>query len=238
MKITFLGAGEAWGNEPNISFLVDNKILIECGMHTVLQLQKLGIIKNIKVVYLSHLHADHALGLPAFLLCSSEEGRGEEIKIMAPRGIDKYIDDSLRISYNKERKNLNFEIKTIEIKEMEIKIEGYKFLFSKIPHSFPCYSISITKNGKKLVYTGDGQPTNETIKLAKNADLLIAEAYAEGFENHSSIIRAARMAKESNAKLLAMVHIFRKENVEEKLREAIKIFSPIILPKEFDVIWI
>jgi ribonuclease BN (tRNA processing enzyme) len=66
---------------------------------------------------------------------------------------------------------------------------------------------------------------------------LISEAYGIG-ENHSSIITAAKLAKDSNSKLLALVHIFRKINIDKEMEMARKIFTPIIIPKEFDVVWI
>jgi ribonuclease BN (tRNA processing enzyme) len=64
--ITFLGVGEAFGQFANTSILVDGKILLECGPHTLLQLRKQQQdLKEIELVFLSHFHGDHTLGLPA-----------------------------------------------------------------------------------------------------------------------------------------------------------------------------
>lgn len=240
MKILFLGTGEAWGKTANVSMLIDDKILLECGPHTVLQFMKMGgNIKRIRMIYLSHLHADHAFGLPAFLLVSTEEGREEDLLVVGPKGISRYLEEILRFSYNKKLTDLSFDVRLKEMSDtLSFSENGYNFSFQKIPHSFPCYSISITSKNKKLTYTSDGSPTDETAKLAMNSDLLISEAYGREFEKHSSIVKASQLAKKSKSKVLALVHIFRKVDVDKELEEATKIFSPIIIPNEFDTIWI
>jgi ribonuclease BN (tRNA processing enzyme) len=202
---------------------------------------KLGKIGGIKMIYLSHLHADHSFGLPSFLLASNEEGRKRGITILGPTGLKEYIDELLKISYDKKLKDLKFGVDINEIGKKKMKEKeflDYKFSFAPTRHSFECYSISIIDDKKKkITYTGDGHPTDELLELAKRSDLLISEAYGIG-ENHSSIITAAKLAKDSNSKLLALVHIFRKINIDKEMEMARKIFTPIIIPKEFDVVWI
>ncbi len=238
MKVTFLGTGEAFGRKKNTSILVDDEILLDCGLHTTMQLMNLGIME-IKIIWLSHLHADHAFGLPSFLLASNEENRKEKIVILGPSGLKNYVEKILKISYEKEIKDLKYELEVKEIQSgMSIKVSGYKFSFGKMEHSFECNSISIEdEESNKLTYTGDGFPTSETLDIASQSDLLISEAYGMG-ENHSSIIEAAELAKNSRSKLLALVHIFRKIDVDREMSRAEKIYTPIIIPREFDTIWI
>ena len=236
MKITFLGTGEAFGKKEHTSILINDEILLECGLHTLMQLMKIKKM-GIKVIYISHFHADHALGLPSFLLALNEEGRKERLTIIGPKGMENYVKESLNLSYRKKLENLDYGLEIKEVKnEMNMRMLDYIFSFGKMKHSFECYSISIARD-KKISYTGDGEPTIKAMNNMKQSDMPIAEAYGIG-KNHSSIIKAAELAKELGVKLLALVHIFRKVNIDKEMRKAEKIFTPIILPKEFDEIWI
>ena len=235
MIITFLGVGEAFGQFANTSILVDGKILLDCGPHTLLQLRKLEQdLKEIKLVFLSHFHGDHTLGLPAFLLASREEEREEKLKIFGPSGLREKIADLLELSYEKSFEDLHFELETLEIPDLNgcTKYGDYELEFAQTAHLIECYSIAISKNGRKLTYTSDGSPTEDTVSIAKNSDILIAEAYCEGFSGHSSAVEAAELAFRSHSKSLALVHIYRNKKVKEELEKAKRIFKNSFLPTD------
>ena len=119
MILTFLGVGEAFGQFANTSILIDGKILLDCGPHTLLQLRKLEQdLKEIKLVFLSHFHGDHTLGLPVFLLASREEEREEKLKIFGPSGLREKIADLLELLYDKSFECLHFELETFEIPDL------------------------------------------------------------------------------------------------------------------------
>ena len=238
MKVIFLGTGEAYGAKPNTSILINNEILLDCGPHTLMQLRKMNInLNEIKIIYISHFHGDHSFGLPFFLLACREEGRREKLAILGFRGVEEYIRKLLKLSYNKTFDDLGFKLEINEIDEGKaIEMLDYKFSFAKTLHSVEAFSISVMHEDKKISYTGDGSPTKEVEKLVKSSDLLIAEAYSDEFETHSSILKSAKLARNTNSKLLAIVHIFRGVKVEEELKKAEKIFTPILIPKEFDVV--
>jgi ribonuclease BN (tRNA processing enzyme) len=95
--------------------------------------------------------------------------------------------------------------------------KDYKLEFAQTTHSIECCSVAISKNGKKMTYTSDGAPTEDTVSIARDSDLLIAEAYSKGFSGHSSAVKAAELAFRSHSKSLALVHISRNKNGEEEL---------------------
>ncbi|MGC8628874.1 MAG: ribonuclease Z [Candidatus Micrarchaeia archaeon] len=86
--------------------------------------------------------------------------------------------------------------------------------------------------GKKIVYATDTRPTKNTVKFAKDADLLIHEAaYTESEHKlaterkHATAMEAANIAKEAKVKMLLLTHIsarHRDAGILEK--EARKIF--------------
>ena len=232
MKITFLGTGEAFSERANTSILIDDQILLDCGLQTLQQIMKLEIpLKQIKLIFISHTHADHIFGLPAFLLASMEDKRKEAVEIWGLKGLRDYLGDLLELAYRKTYEDFGFEIKVGEIGG-QMKFNGYNFNFARTIHSIPSSAVSITSD-KKVTYTGDGKCSREVVNLAGNSDLLISEAYMGGLETHSSVIDAAELARESNSKRLALVHICRKEN-PEKIDNARKIFEAITVPEDLE----
>jgi len=233
--LTFLGVGEAFGQFANTSILVDGELLLDCGPHTLLQLRKQKQdLKEIELVFLSHFHGDHTLGLPALLLASREENRAEELKIFGPSGLREKIEDLLEISYRKSIEDLSFELDTFEVPDLKegTTHKDYKLEFAQTTHTIECCSIAILKNGKKMTYTSDGAPTEDTVSIARDSDLLIAEAYSEGFSGHSSAVKAAELAFRSHSKSLALVHISRNKNGEEELEKAKGRFKNAFLPTD------
>ena len=78
--------------------------------------------------------------------------------------------------------------------------------------------------------------TEEAKKIMQNADLLIAESYMQGYDHHHSIVDSAKLAKETKAKKLAVIHISRKEDVGKELIVAEKIYSSITVPEDLTAI--
>ena len=62
-------------------------ILFDCGEGTQISMRQLGWgFKALELICLSHLHADHAAGLPGLLLTVGNAGRTEPLTICGPRG--------------------------------------------------------------------------------------------------------------------------------------------------------
>ena len=240
MKITFIGTGEAFGRKANTSILADDKILLDCGMQAVQQLMKLKFsLPKVKLIFLSHFHADHIFGLPAFLCASEEEKRKEVLEILGGPGTREYVEKLLFLAYRKTPGDFNFKINFNEISKINEKFQkfefdNYVFEFAETEHSIPAFAVSITdREGKKVTYTGDGAVTGEVVNLAGNSDLIIAEAYGENIKGHLSVKCAVELSRKARAKKLALVHIQRKEKVCVSEMERIE---GVFVPGDLDVI--
>ncbi len=95
--------------------------------------------------------------------------------------------------------------------------------------------------GRKIVYTGDTRPSENLVKLAEDADLLIHEATFDdelleraAEDGHSTPSQAAETAKEAGVKWLVLTHISaRYRDASLLLEQARKTFSNTDLAKDF-----
>lgn len=217
MKVTFLGTGEAFGEKANTSILIDDKILLDCGMQTVQQLMKLKFdLSKIEIIWISHLHADHYFGIPAFFCAGKEDGRKNVLEILGGPRTKEYVEKLLFLAYRKTLDDFDFKIDFNEFSEIKEKFKfgNYIFEFAKTEHSVPSFAAAINdKEGKKITYTGDGADTQEVVNIAKNSDLVVAESYGENTCGHSSLNGAVELFYKARAKKLALVHICRKESI-------------------------
>ncbi|MCW4016582.1 MAG: ribonuclease Z [Candidatus Bathyarchaeota archaeon] len=98
-----------------------------------------------------------------------------------------------------------------------------------------------SRHGRKIVYTGDTGPSENLVKLAENADLLIHEATFEDAmkeraieDGHSTPSIAAQTAKQAAVKKLVLTHISARYNdANLLLQQAKKIFSNTELAEDF-----
>jgi len=121
------------------------------------------------------------------------------------------------------------EGKTVELSDGTI-INGHDFL-------------GPAKKGRVLTILGDTRPTENSVLLAQNADLLIHEATfnkdAEemAFEYfHSTTVQAGMIAKEANVSKLCITHIssrFERHEWQELEKEAQEVFPNTVIAYDF-----
>ncbi len=142
MKITFLGTSGSLPtkkrNQPSIHLRYKEKsILWDCGEGTQKQIMKTNISPfKIDSIYITHLHADHLVGLAGIIQSLQFQGRKKELEVFGPKKIRKYVDFFKNWDYF----NLNFNIKTKEVEEGTVKEEeDYRIKAFPVDHSCPTY---------------------------------------------------------------------------------------------------
>ena len=98
ISLTILGNSSATptlNRFPSAQYLnmLDHHILIDCGEGTQMQLRKYKIKKSrLQYIFISHVHADHILGLPGLLFSMNLNSRTEALHIFAPYSVFEIID--------------------------------------------------------------------------------------------------------------------------------------------------
>jgi ribonuclease Z len=107
----------------------------------------------------------------------------------------------------------------------------------------PAQVIGVSREGRKLVISGDTSPSEALSVAAHEADLLVHEAtFAEeereraAQTGHSTARQAAELARDAEVRLLALTHVSTRYAGGELLDEARAVFAATELPRDFDTI--
>ncbi|XP_037822795.1 ribonuclease Z, mitochondrial [Lucilia sericata] len=240
--ITFLGTGSCIPNKTrNVSSILiqakeDSFILLDCGEGSLGQIQRFfgcskaqEIVKNLKCIYVSHLHADHHIGLIGLLterlkLLGNQEDM-EKVLLLAPKQIEPWLNFyHERILNIKNSYELigNAEImeEALEFKEnqTDFGLVGIKTCLVKhCPHSFgvrvDVLNPQDLKNPIKITYSGDTMPCQDLIDLGLNSQILIHEATMEDdleeeakIKTHSTISQAIQQGQLMQAQHTILTH--------------------------------
>lgn len=107
MKIVFLGTGGTYPskirNVTSVAIQLPGEVLMfDCGEGTQRQLMRSSVsFMKISKIFISHLHADHFLGLPGLIQSMSLNGRESTLHIYGPPGTKRDVEAMLALGYFK-----------------------------------------------------------------------------------------------------------------------------------------
>jgi len=188
ITLTFIGTGDAFGSggRNNTCILVDApgiRFAIDFGATSVNALKARGIDHNtIDAILLSHLHGDHAGGLPTLLMDAMlGTKRARPLTIAGPPGTAArlpHITEALFPGSGGMRPKFPLDIVDLAMLTphdfLGLKITTYPAIHT--PQAVPT-SIRVEVAGKVIAYTGDSAWTEHMPALARDSDVLIAECY-------------------------------------------------------------
>ena len=204
-EIVTLGTGSAQPSKyRNVSATLlripgQGSYLFDCGENTIGQLSRLydpkglqALLMDLKLIWISHLHADHHLGTIGVLKAWKVARRQQRVKdstvrmIVAsgPKTMD-FLTDYGRIAalpdvwqYICEPGRQIFVQGTREDPMTILAHSGIEKLQTcYVRHCKDAMAVSITfKNGFKFSYSGDCRPSKKFANIGKNSDVLVHEA--------------------------------------------------------------
>lgn len=236
-SIQFLGTGCAIPSKlRNVSSILyqneDHAILLDCGEDTLSQIERLfgdfEVMKKLKIVYISHLHADHMIGIAQIVkYCPNK------LVIIGSDFIKEYLNyfgffdentandftfistTPIKIKGNEYYKNPS-ECESMKDNFIEtICVDEFIFRICACQHSKSSTSVSIfDQNCKKsFSYSGDTVPSTLFAYLSKDNNVMIHEATFEtgcedraGVTEHTIYHEAVEIFRLSQAHQLLLTH--------------------------------
>lgn len=140
MKVVFLGTGGTYPSKiRNVTSLAiqlpGEVVMFDCGEGTQRQLMRSSVsFMKVKKIFVSHLHADHFLGLPGLIQSMSLNGREEPLAIYGPKGMRRNVGSMLSLGYFKS----GFDVKTEDLSPGTMLDFGpYSIRCIEADHSIP-----------------------------------------------------------------------------------------------------
>ena len=223
MRIVILGSGTAMPMADRAAsglalFAEADPLLFDFGPCVPNRLLQAGIPHTaIKHIFLTHFHPDHTAGLAHFLFATLSPDilpHRQPFTLAGPLGLTAFV-TKLQAAYGGY---LDLPGDIMKLVEFDPGGTGsYEFTDGRIaycrtPHTESSVAYRMEDPvGRRVVYAGDTAFSDEVIRLAQSADLLILEAsFPDGHEvpGHLTPSAAGRMATLAGAKRLLLTHFY------------------------------
>lgn len=186
-------------------------VLIDCAGSPISRLEQAGVAySQLRSVIITHIHPDHAYGLPLLLMGLWLLGRTDRLRVHALGVVAtrlRAVMDAYDWSDWPHFYPVDFEAVEDRPGALVLDNADFRILASRNEHMVPAISIRIENkaSGYVTAYSSDTAPCDALVDLARGADLLIHEA-AGATLGHSSAAMAGEMATRAGAKKLVLVH--------------------------------
>ena len=172
----------------NLICLDGLQIVLDCGLGVTRGLVDQGVqLKDLSLIFISHLHSDHYLELGPLIHTAWTAGLKTQINIYGPESLETYwvsflasmkADIDLRI-LDEGRPDLRSLI-TFHVVEEGLVMEqdgiAVTALRTKHPPLIDCFAYSFKTANTQVVFSGDTAPMGALEDFARGADLLVHEA--------------------------------------------------------------
>lgn len=181
-------------------------------------------------VLVSHAHPDHCADLNPLL-----RGRAwaeDPLPPLPVYGLAGALDAVLALDRPEALAGF-YTLRTFEAPG-ELTIGPFHILTAPLPHPRPNAGLRVSAFGRSLVYTGDCSPSEQLVRLADRADLLLAEAsYAWAVPQQflgslSSAADVGREAETAKVRRLVLTHLMPRTDDAEAVSAAAAHFAGAI----------
>ncbi|KAM7219896.1 hypothetical protein V8F06_004751 [Rhypophila decipiens] len=227
--------------------------LLDCGENTLGQMMRMfgpeetdQILKDMRFIYLSHVHADHHLGTNTVLerLAKAQDPESPPVYIICPLRLTPALQDLSqlenlgRIRFITRKASTNPQPKTrvtwaVSDEWISQKLGVIALSAVFVDHCPDAMAVAITfPSGLKIAYSGDCRPCPQFAEIGRDAHLLIHECTFDDdrrgdaiAKRHSTFSEALSIARQMHAKRLLLTHFSQRypkiqnPNVQESDRE-------------------
>lgn len=169
----------------------EQRLLFDCGRGATQRLFQLGLdYAQQDKLFLTHMHSDHLVGIPDLWLTGWILGRKTPFKVWGPHGSAHMMahlqqafsaDIHIRRDLDELLPQSGIDVEVQDIAEGFVyEDNGVRVSVFDVDHRpvTPAFGFRIEYNGKVVVLSGDTRPSENLVKHAQGADLLIHEIIA------------------------------------------------------------
>jgi ribonuclease BN (tRNA processing enzyme) len=200
MQVTIVGwAGSFPGpDSPASCYLIEAggfRLVLDLGNGALGELQRYTALTDVDAVCLSHLHADHCLDMIGYSVFQTyhPEGLRPRIPVYGPSGTE----SRLTLAAGSHSNGMAEAFEFTALAPGTIEIGPLTITAVRMRHSVETFGFRIEHAGHVVAYSADTGPCGELVTLARDADVLLAEAsYVDGPNLHPDLHLTARQAAE------------------------------------------
>ncbi|MFX0077769.1 MAG: MBL fold metallo-hydrolase [Candidatus Hermodarchaeota archaeon] len=249
MEVTILGSGASLLSPDRVlsGLMIETAgepLIFDMGAGVLHRLScSLVELTRIEHLFISHLHVDHCSDIVALVQSLWLMGYDKTLNVYGPKAILK-MGEAIGEMFPYLIGKIKIKSHTIS-PEFQVKSKNWTVRAFPVNHGdFEAYGYHLEAEGKRIVYSGDTAPSQELVKVAKGADLLIHECSLpdrmKGMApNHSTPGEVGKVATDAGVKTLVITHLYPEliEELGDALRSIRATFSgKIIVPRDTQII--
>ncbi len=180
--LLFLGTGNPHSVAFNTSILIGDEILLDSPPGVEKRIMEMGRkLDSLEIVFISHFHGDHTLGLPQLLIyCGRVLHRTKKLYLIGPEGLESNIRAIIDLSFPHETNSIldsaNVRFISLSGSKINISLCGYDLTFLRLSHGdVDNYGCLIDINAHTIGYSGDTGPCDNLEMLIDSADYLLLD---------------------------------------------------------------
>jgi ribonuclease BN (tRNA processing enzyme) len=199
-------------------------------------------VRNLRHLFLTHLHSDHTVGLPDIIFTPWVLERETPLQLFGPVGskqmvehiLAAYSDDiQVRLEGLEPANERGYLVDVFEIapgvvfEDENVKVTAIPVHHGDWPHSF---GYRFESADRVVVLSGDATPSDAIVEACNGCDVLVHEVYSQvGFErrdpvwqryhgdSHTSTVELADLAARARPDLLVLYHQLHWGTTDEDL---------------------
>jgi ribonuclease BN (tRNA processing enzyme) len=215
VQLTIVGFAGSFpsGDSPASCYLIEAdgfRVVLDLGNGSLGALQRYTALTDVDAVCISHLHADHCIDMLSYSVFQNYHPAGQRprVPVYGPAGTADRLTEALG-SHSGSIEQA-FEVKTLT--PGTIEIGPLRVTTRRMRHPVETFGFRIEHGGRALAYSADTGPCDELVTLARDADVLLAEAsFADGPDLppdlHLTARQAASHAAAAGAGELVLTHL-------------------------------
>ncbi len=218
ITVQFLGSGDAFGSGGRLQTCIlvsgQTQFLMDCGPSCLVAFNRYGINPDqITTIFLTHLHGDHAAGIPFFILDAQfVRKRTTPLTIVGPKYIATWYKQIMELLFP----GFSTMVTTFPLTIAELELGKTTTIntiaiepFAVVHADMTALALRITFQNKVITFSGDTEWTEALIPAAREADFFISECYTYNMDvqNHLNYITLKSHLADIHAKRVILTHM-------------------------------